>query len=91
MPDPVYVVIFDAPLEDDDVKEIKDAFGGSDHVYQHSDRLLFVSIDDLAGSVKEKAKIKSGERAGIIIQMTSKYTGYTNVTLWEWLAARLRA
>ena len=90
MSSPVYAIMFDDALDDDAVEEIKGAYG-SDDVYQHSDHLLFISTSDLAGTVKKKAKIENGGRSGIVMQMTAKYLGYTHVTVWEWLAARLGA
>lgn len=89
MPTAVYAIVFDDALDDATLEEIKGAYG--DGVYEHSDHLLFISTDDLAGTVKNKTKIggEEGAHSGIIIQMTKKYMGYTRVTAWEWLAARL--
>lgn len=87
----VYAVVFDDALEPDALAKIKQAYDAEDALYEHSDRLLFINTNDLAGTVKDKVEMNKGGTSGVIIQMTKRYMGYTHVALWEWLGARLDA
>lgn len=65
--------------------EFRDVFGYTDTFW-----LVRCNAPTLTGQVAEAAGIKGEERvreaSGVVFRLGAGYSGYTNRTLWEWLA-----
>lgn len=81
----VFLILYDAPLKDDAVSDLRKAYP-SPRLYEHSRSVFLVETDDLSSAVKLKAKVQDGDYTGALFKLTKTYAGYTDRTLWEWMA-----